>query len=103
MKKAKKKQELKEEEEEKQDDQQRILVDIKLFASCRELIGKDKITLKLKDQMTVSDLRKQIPKLYPVLSWRIQFVVALNYEIASETSPISQKDEVAILPPVSGG
>ena len=86
-----------------EDDDQQILVNIKLFASCRELIGKDKITLKLKNQMTVRDLRKKILKLYPVLSQRIQFVIALNYEIVDEITPISPKDEVAILPPVSGG
>jgi molybdopterin converting factor subunit 1 len=97
MHKAEKQQELEE------DDDQQILVNIKLFASCRELIGKDKITLKLKNQMTVGDLRKKIPKLYPVLSGRIQFVIALNYEIANETTLISQRDEVASLPPVSGG
>jgi molybdopterin converting factor subunit 1 len=96
MHKAEKQQELEE-------DDQQILVDIKLFASCRELIGKDKITLKLKNKMTVCDLRKKILKLYPVLSRRIQFVIALNYEIVDEITPISQKDEVAILPPVSGG
>ena len=99
MHEAEKHQEL---EEEDSDDQQ-ILVDIKLFASCRELIGKEKITLKLKNQITVGDLRKTIINLYPVLPRRIQFVVALNYQIVNEMTPISQKDEVAILPPVSGG
>jgi hypothetical protein len=32
------------------DDDQQVLVNIKLFPSCRELIRKDKITLKLKNQ-----------------------------------------------------
>lgn len=82
---------------------QQILVKIKLFAMCRELIGKDQITLKLKNQMTVGDIRKKILKLYPVLSRRTQFVVAVNYVIVDEITPISEKDEVAILPPVSGG
>jgi len=82
---------------------QQISVKIKLFAMCRELIGKDQITLKLKNQMTVGDIRTKILKLYPVLSGRTQFVVAVNYVIVDEITPISEKDEVAILPPVSGG
>jgi molybdopterin converting factor subunit 1 len=98
MHKAKKKKQ----ELEDNDDQQ-VLVNIKLFASCRELIGKDKITLKLKNQMTVGDVRKKILELYPLLLGKIQFVIALNYEIVDEITPINQKDEVAILPPVSGG
>ena len=97
MHRAKKKQEL-----EDNDDQQ-VLVNIKLFASCRELIGKDKITLKLKNQITAADLRKEVMNLYPILHQRNQFVVAVNYQIVDEKTPISQKDEVAILPPVSGG
>ena len=80
-----------------------MLVDIKLLAHCRELIGKDKITLKLKNQMTVGDLRKKILELYPILSSQIQFVVALNCEVVDEVTPISSKDVLAILPPVSGG
>jgi molybdopterin converting factor small subunit len=102
MHKAEKKQELK--EEEKQDDQQQqILIDVKLFAYCRELIGKDKITLKLKNQVAIDDIRKKILELYPVLSQGIQFAIALNYEIVNETTAVKQKDEVAILPPVNGG
>ena len=80
-----------------------MLIDIQLFAYCKELIGKDKITLNLKNQMTVGDIRKKILKLCPVLSGRTQFVVAVNYVIVDEITPISEKDEVAILPPVSGG
>ena len=102
MHKAEKKQELKEEEK-KQDDQQQILIDIQLFAYCRDLIGKDKITLNLKNQMTVGELKRKIIELYPVLSQGIQFAIALNYEIVNETTPVKQKDEVAILPPVNGG
>ena len=81
-----------------------MLVDVKLFASCRELIGKDKITLELeKNQMTVGSLRKKILALYPVLSSQIQFVVAINCEVVDVKTPISSADVVAILPPVSGG
>jgi molybdopterin converting factor subunit 1 len=86
-----------------EEDDQQILVKIKLFATCRELIGKDQITLKLKNQMTVGDIRKKILKLYPVLLGRTQFVVAVNYVIVDEITLISEKDEVAILPAVSGG
>jgi molybdopterin converting factor subunit 1 len=80
-----------------------MLIDIQLFAYCKELIGKDKITVNLKNQMTVGDLKKKIVELYPVLSSQGQFVVALNCEVVNETAPISSKDVLAILPPVSGG
>src|SRR5918912_3674564 len=91
----------KEQESEHHNDQ--MLMDIQLFAYCRELIGKDKITLNLKNQITVGELKKKIVELYPVLSSQVQFVVALNCEVVNEIAPLSSKDVVAVLPPVSGG
>jgi len=80
------------------------MVVIKLFASCREIIGKDKITLKSTDKMiTVRDLRRMISVLFPSLPTKTQFVIAVNHKIADDSATISQVDEVAILPPVSGG
>jgi molybdopterin converting factor subunit 1 len=90
-------------EQESEHHNHQMLIDIQLFAYCKELIGKDKITLNLKNQTTVSDLKKKIVELYPVLSSQVQFVVAVNCEVANETAPISSKDVLAILPPVSGG
>ena len=105
MHKADEKQEFEKEQEEGDNgcDSQDLSVDVRLFAFCRELIGKDKITIRLKNQMTVRDLRKEILKLYPILPRRVHFAVAVNYEVAHEITPITEKDEVAILPPVSGG
>jgi molybdopterin converting factor subunit 1 len=91
----------KEQESEHHNDQ--MLIDIQLFGHCRELIGKDKITLNLKNQMTVHELKKMIVELYPVLSSQVQFVVALNCEVVNKITPISSNDVLALLPPVSGG
>jgi molybdopterin converting factor subunit 1 len=90
-------------EQESEHHNHQMLIDIQLFAYCKELIGKDKITLNLKNQMTVGELKRKIIELYPVLSQGIQFAIALNYEIVNQTTPVKQKDEVAILPPVNGG
>jgi molybdopterin converting factor small subunit len=53
--------------------------------------------------ITARDLRRMISELFPSLSTRIQFVIAVNHKIANDSTTISQVDEVAILPPVSGG
>ena len=77
-------------------------ITVKLFASSREIIGKDKITLKLSEKMTALDLRRMILEQYPQIA-RIQFVIAINRKIADDATTLDQMDEVAILPPVSGG
>jgi molybdopterin converting factor subunit 1 len=90
--------------EEGQEEPIRYLLVVKLFASSREIVGKDNITLKLTDKdIKVRDLRRMILELFPSLSTKIQFVIAVNHKIADESTTISYIDEVAILPPVSGG
>jgi molybdopterin converting factor subunit 1 len=78
-------------------------ITVKLFASSREIIGKDKITLKLSEKMTALDLRRMILEQYPQVVRKIQFVIAINHKIADDATTVDQMDEVAILPPVSGG
>ena len=78
-------------------------ITVKLFASSREIIGKDKITLKLSEKMTALDLRRMILEQYPQVAKKIQFVIAINRRIAYDATTVDQMDEVAILPPVSGG
>lgn len=78
-------------------------ITVKLFASSREIIGKDKITLKLSEKMTALDLRRMILEQFPQLAMKIQFVIAINRKIADDATTLDQMDEVAILPPVSGG
>jgi len=81
-----------------------LSVRVKLFASAREAIGKDQIIVSLAKQTTVGDLRKKILELYPSLaSKKIPFIVAVNHKVVDDSTTISHLDEVAILPPVSGG
>jgi len=81
-----------------------LSVRVKLFASAREAIGKDQIIVSLANQTTVGDLKKKIFELYPSLaSKKIPFIVAVNHKVVDDSTTISHLDEVAILPPVSGG
>ena len=80
-----------------------LSVRVKLFASSREIIGKDEVRLKLTDQTTVGDLRKMILEMYPALSKKVKFAVAVNHKVVDDSTTVSHLDEVAILPPVSGG
>jgi molybdopterin converting factor subunit 1 len=78
-------------------------ISVKLFASSREIIGKDKMTVKLSEKMTVRDLRKVILAIKPLPLSKIQFVIAVNHKVADEATTLNQMDEVAVLPAVSGG
>ena len=79
-----------------------VSVKVKLFASSRELVGENEVKISLVDQTTVGNLRKKIVEMYPTLA-KITFVIAVNHKIADDSTIINHSDEVAVLPPVSGG
>jgi len=79
------------------------IIKVKLFASSRELLGKDEIRVSLDNQTTVGDLKKMIVEMHPSLSKKPVFVVAVNHKVVDDSTIINHLDEVAILPPVSGG
>lgn len=88
-------------------DLQFITLRIKSFAILREIIGKEQMTVQLprKDEGTsVADLRKKICELYPKISTQnIPFGIAVNAKVADERLIIKESDEIALLPPISGG
>jgi molybdopterin converting factor small subunit len=80
---------------------------VKSFAILREIIGKEQITLQLprKDEgTTVADLRIRILEIYPEISaQKIPVGIAVNAKIVHDKSIINDFDEIALLPPISGG
>ena len=78
-------------------------ITVKLFAISKELIGKSE-SLLLPNGITIGMLRAKILEIHPSLnSLNNQFVLAVNHKIVTEDTIINACDEVALLPPVSGG
>lgn len=80
-------------------------LDVKLFAVCRERAGKERVSVKVEGaRPTVATLLEALaqaePGLAPVLP---ACRVALNQAFARPDQEISSSDEIAIIPPVSGG
>jgi molybdopterin synthase sulfur carrier subunit len=79
-------------------------LNIRLFASLKELIGGSQVSLELKDPCTVSDLLSELFQIYPsVQSFSKAILVSINQEYADPSQPIAPQDEIALFPPVSGG
>jgi molybdopterin synthase sulfur carrier subunit len=51
---------------------------------------------------TVSELQKKIEELYPEVS-RIPYSIAVDRKLAHADTPVSAQNEIALLPPFSGG
>lgn len=79
-------------------------VEVKLFAVARQLVGCDTATIDLPAKSTVADLRAALARAYPALSSTLASVVfAVNAEYADDQTCLTENDEIACIPPVSGG
>ena len=67
-------------------------------------MGADEISLALDSPCTVGELLERLESAYPELKqYQRRFRVALNQEFVQEHDTVSPIDEVALIPPVSGG
>jgi molybdopterin converting factor small subunit len=91
---------------------QYVILKVKSFAILREIIGRHEMTLQLprnnQEATTVADLRKKIIELYPQISTqRIPMGIAVNARMVATADDksiiINDFDEIALLPPISGG
>ncbi len=78
-------------------------VNILLFGISKDIVGKQKLELELKDRITVADFRKQLLEKYPELGSLNSLAIAINSEYARDSNLIMANDEIALIPPVSGG
>jgi molybdopterin converting factor subunit 1 len=79
-------------------------IKVRLFANLRELVGEREITITLPGGVTVCYLNNEILKKYPQLkSFSNKFVTSVNCKVTTGDTIITSSDEIALLPPVSGG
>lgn len=77
---------------------------VKLFASVREIVGRNEISLEVPDGTRASALPHRLAAEYPGIRELVSFLkIAVNHEYADGERVLVEGDDVALLPPVSGG
>jgi molybdopterin synthase catalytic subunit len=77
---------------------------VKLFGALREAAGAKEVSVSLPDGSRVAELRDLLARDYPILEEIGQrLAVSVNLDFAAFDTPLRDGDEVAFLPPVSGG
>jgi MoaE-MoaD fusion protein len=76
-----------------------VEVTVRLFAMLRERAGADSVDLDLPDGARVADALAALDG----LAGGMPVLMAVNREYASEDAPLAAGDELALIPPVSGG
>lgn len=79
-------------------------VTVRLFARLREIAGADELQRPADDLGTVRDVWETLTREWPALApYAASLSCAVNAQYARMTTRVADGDEVAFLPPVSGG
>jgi len=75
-----------------------------LFAAARDLAGAGSLAIDLPLGATIADLRAALAQRTPALaSLLAKSALAVNHDFAADDRILQPTDEVAVIPPVSGG
>ena len=81
-----------------------MLVTVRLFARLREITGQAELTRDVPRDSDARALWDDVVREYPGLApYGASISCAVNEEYAKFTTPLKDGDEVAFMPPVSGG
>ncbi|MBI3988382.1 MAG: MoaD/ThiS family protein [candidate division NC10 bacterium] len=79
-------------------------VTIKLFAAARDAVGRRELVVDLEEGATAADLFEKLAGEFPKLNELAPFLLlSINREYAKREQALSEGDEIALIPPVSGG
>lgn len=82
----------------------KMKVNVRFFALYRERAGLRELPVKLPVGSTVSRMVAEVRRLFPDLAPpTVDIVVSVNAEYAGPDTQLSESDDVALIPPVSGG
>jgi molybdopterin converting factor subunit 1 len=82
-----------------------MVVSVRLFAMLREAAGRDALEVELPDDATVAELLTAVGRRdgLAAVSSRMTVVAAVNREYVAPEHRLHPGDQVALIPPVSGG
>ena len=80
-------------------------ITLKTFAQTREITGEDNITLNLSDNSTIEAVLSQLKTRSDkwALALEGSVLTARNQELCDTETVLSDGDELALFPPVTGG
>ena len=79
-----------------------MTINILAFGIAKEIFGNSTIKVEIAGQ-DVAALKNALEEKYPRLKQLASYMVAVNNQYAQPELVISNRDEIAIIPPVSGG
>ena len=81
----------------------KMRIKIRNFGIAREVCGGPVTELDVPENLTAGELKVLIGELFPRLAAIDSLLLAVNAEYSEAGAAIAPTDEIAIIPPVSGG
>ena len=78
-------------------------ISVLFFGIARDLTGQSTVSIPFREGVRVNDLLGQLHERYPTLTGIRSLLIAVNGEYAEAEQLLTDKDEIAVIPPVSGG
>ena len=80
-------------------------MEILLFGIAKDIVGKSSFRLPEEESFpaSVSELKNRLKRMFPEFGRLSSLAVAVNSTYAEDSERLKQGDEIAIIPPVSGG
>jgi molybdopterin converting factor subunit 1 len=76
---------------------------IRLFASLADRAGGSELSVELPEGITAGELWEAVCREYPALRGGPRPLIAVDLEYVSADRKLDGSEEIALLPPVSGG
>ncbi len=83
--------------------QELLTVTVLAFGISRDITGASSLAISLESPCTVGELRQHLLTRWPAMSTLASLAIAVNSEYAMDDRLLQPGDEVALIPPVSGG
>ncbi len=80
-----------------------MVLQILAFGIAKDIFGARQINFVVPSQCTVETMKDLLEERFPALKRLATYAVAINEVYAVPAQYLQEKDEVAIIPPVSGG
>ena len=78
-------------------------INILAFGIAKDILGGNQLQLQLPEAATVAQLKQLLLEKYPAFEDLRSLAVAVNSAYADDQLELKVQDEVALIPPVSGG
>jgi molybdopterin converting factor subunit 1 len=80
-----------------------MVVQVRLFAMMAQHARTGRLTLDLPQSSRAAAIRAELERRHPKMPWPPGTMLAVNQEYAGPDAELKAGDEVAVIPPVSGG